>query len=75
MDQLRSGLVSVYTAFLDSESLAAECLIAMNAQCDDLLPEFPLRYHVAIQHSLTTSVAVAAMASVVPTEMNYQRAA
>ena len=67
--------MSVDAEYLAFESLAAECSIAMNAQCDYLLPELPLRYHVEIQRSLTTAVAVAAMAFVVPNETDYPRAA
>ena len=61
MDQLRSGLVSVDAAYSASDCLAAQCSIAMIAQCDYLLPECPLRYHVEIQLPLTIVAVVAAL--------------
>ena len=44
-------------------------------QCDDLLPEFPLRYNVEIQRPLTTVAVVAALELAAPIETDYQRAA
>ena len=75
MDQLMSGLVSVDAAYSASESLDAQCSIAMVDHCDYILSEFPLRYHVEIQRPLTTVAVVAALEIAAPIETDDQRAA
>ena len=56
---------------LASESLDAQCSIAVIDQCDYILPEFPLRYHVEMQRPLTTVAVVAALELDAPIEADY----